>query len=290
MLIQSIVSIAIAIASGVGLANFLNSTREEETSNLSVNNVVIGVTLAGVIITVIRLIAKLMHSNEKVEEVSSIIKQSQKKKSKGKLKQKKILKLEKGKISEIIREEESLESEVYLINEKKEELREEKEELGIASGSNENVQEVVDQEMYVEDEGWINVEKKERKKKNKHSKGNNVDYSLRRTSSVKSIKENVIRKDQERRGDGELRRSLLKVSEKSDSKTNPAQRVNDSKKASVGLANISRGLESGHASFVANQENSVTETDSIQHVSGSQKNLVRLDNVQPDLKKVMFLL
>ncbi|WDM85341.1 DUF3514 domain-containing protein [Ehrlichia sp. JZT12] len=160
----------------------------------------------------------------------------------------------------------------------------EKEELNVTNSRNENVQEVVDQEVFVGDEGWIDVKRKERKKKNKYSKGNNVDDSLRNTSSVKSMKECVMEKDKERRV-GELRKQLLKISEKSKSETNPAQRVNDSKKASVGLANISRGLESGHASFVANQESSVTETDSIQHVSGSQKNLVRLDNVQPDLKK-----
>ncbi|WDM85342.1 hypothetical protein K6025_00350 [Ehrlichia sp. JZT12] len=47
---------------------------------------VMGIAFASVVVIVIRLMAKLMYSNEKVEEVSSKVGQSEKKKSKGNLK------------------------------------------------------------------------------------------------------------------------------------------------------------------------------------------------------------
>ncbi|WDM85326.1 hypothetical protein K6025_00270 [Ehrlichia sp. JZT12] len=220
MLIQLIV-VAIAVANGVGLANFLNSTREEEESDLSVKNVIMGIAFASLIIIVFKLIAKLMYNNEGVKEISSTVKQSKENKSRCKLK-KRVLKLEEKKISGIVKEKYPSKLEVHLVDEKEEELRREKEELDVTNGTDENVQEMVDQDICVEDEEWICVKKKERKKKNKHSRENKIDYNLGSTSSIKSMKEGIVRNDKEKKRSVKPKKSLLKTSEKSE--TNYAQK------------------------------------------------------------------
>ncbi|WDM85334.1 hypothetical protein K6025_00310 [Ehrlichia sp. JZT12] len=81
MLVKSIVSIAIAIASSMGLTSFLNNTREE-TSDLSVKDVVIRVAYATLTVMVIRFIVKLVYGNKEVEKQTSEVKRSKKRNQK----------------------------------------------------------------------------------------------------------------------------------------------------------------------------------------------------------------
>ncbi|WDM85346.1 hypothetical protein K6025_00370 [Ehrlichia sp. JZT12] len=160
MLIQSIVSIAIAIASNIGLTHSLsNSNDEEDASSLSIKNVIIGIAFAAIVIIVVKFMVKLLHSNEEVKD-TSIVKQSKNKKSKGKLKQKKVLKLEKEEISGVVTKEELLKLEAHLVCEREEGLRIEKDELDVVNDSNGGIQEFINQDTSIINEGWINVEKK----------------------------------------------------------------------------------------------------------------------------------
>ncbi|WDM85335.1 DUF3514 domain-containing protein [Ehrlichia sp. JZT12] len=254
MLIQSIVSIAIAIASNIGLTNSLsNSNDEEDASSLSIKNVIIGIAFAAIVIIVVKFMVKLLHSNEEVKD-TSIVKQSKKKKSKGKLKQKKVLKLEKGEISEVATKKEPIKLEAHIICERKEGLRIEKEELDVVNDNNGVIQEFINQDSII-NEGWINVEKKKRSKKNKHLKQSrisaedissventgfsSIDQNFESTPFGRNVKESIVKEDKEKEGSGKLERSLLKTSEKLEIGTRCSTPcVSTSQKTLVRLLNI----------------------------------------------------
>ncbi|WDM85338.1 DUF3514 domain-containing protein [Ehrlichia sp. JZT12] len=269
------------VVSSVGLTDFLNDVDEEQASNLSVRNVVIGLAFAGVILMIARLIFKVICYDKEVEGISSTVMQSEKKRSKGKLKRK-ILESNKGKISKIVKEIESLKLQSNPVAGK------EKDELGISDSNSRNVQKVVNG-IFVAGEGWINVRKKEREQR-RHlrqngvngAKGNvkatsygfsSVDQSFEDTPSVNNMRGGIIIENKESRRSYGLRRSVLKASEKSKTDIGLAPCVS-SQKALVGFSNIESSSEKCNNSSATNKNLNISR-DTIEEESNLENKYLK---------------